>query len=371
MRFEADPKFFSETVSLVAKNTSSHSTIPVFTGIKLEAGTDGLTVTGGDENLTVQVSALNGEINIKETGRIIVPAKHFAGILKKLPPEPVKVTTQGQSVKLRSGSAEISLNGMDAEEYPRLPTKKSGGWTIPAKKIKKLIRHTAFAASRSESRPILTGCLIKMGEGELKIIATDSYRLAQCSVEVETEDGTEFQAVVPGKALVEIRQMLCDDESVSLYMAGSHMVWETGNKTFFTRLLDGTYPNTDRVIPTKFKTKIQTDSNVLRSALDRMSVLATTHENNVVIMKITTEEVELLTPKFDVGQAGEKVKVIKMEGEEITIRFNAKFVMDALRAIDSSMVEISLSGEVSPFVIKPVDQKEHIHLILPIRVRVY
>src|SRR5690554_2195665 len=118
MRFEGDPKIFSETVSLVAKNTTSYSTIPVLTGVKLEVGEEGLAVTGGDENLIVRVSVPNDQekIRIEEAGSIVVPAKHFAGIVKKLPPESVKVATQGQTVKLTSGSVEISLNGMDAEE---------------------------------------------------------------------------------------------------------------------------------------------------------------------------------------------------------------------------------------------------------------
>jgi DNA polymerase-3 subunit beta len=366
MQFEADPKIFSETVSLVAKNTASYSTIPVLTGVKLEVGEDGLAVTGGDENLIVRVSVPNDQekIRIEEAGSIVVPAKHFAGIVKKLPPEPVKVMMDSRTIKLKSGSVEISLNGMEAEEYPRLPIKGSGNWTIPTGKLKELIRHTAFATARTESRPILTGALIKMAEGRLKMVATDSFRLSQCSV--ETGDGAEFQAVVPGKGLAEIRQMLVDGESVSLHMGNSHMVWETGNKTVFTRLLDGTYPDTDRLIPSDYRTRVRVDGKTLLSALERVDLLAA-EANHTVKLEITKEALFLSSYQTELGMAGEEICFESMEGEGITIHFNGRFVIEALRAIGEGLVEIGLNGTLVPFAIRPVDQEDHLHLIVPVR----
>ncbi|MDQ0339274.1 DNA polymerase-3 subunit beta [Caldalkalibacillus uzonensis] len=375
MHIVVDRDALREAVNQVAKAVSSRTTIPILTGIKLTATHEECILTGSDSDISIQVS-IPQQVDDKELikvvklGSIVLPAKYFTEIVKKLPAEQIEIEVLDNEVtNIRSGSAEFNLNGLNAEEYPRLPQlEEDQVFSISAQLLKGLIRQTSFAVSTQESRPILTGVLIKLEDGQLTLVATDSHRLARRSAQVEANQDTRFDnIVVPGRSLNELQRILEDqEEPVQIVMTNNQMLVKAGRLLFLSRLLEGTYPDTDRIIPTSSKTTLQIGTKALLSAIERASLLARDGKH---VVKLSTQEdrIQITSNTPEVGQVFEHVQVHHITGEEVQIAFNAKFMLDALRVIDSGEVTIQFTGALSPFVIKPTDHEHLLHLILPVR----
>lgn len=377
MKFSIQKDYLVQSVQDVMKAVSSRTTIPILTGIKIVATREGVTFTGSDSDISIEsfipVEEAGDEIvEIKETGSIVLQARFFSEIVKKLPQDTVEIEVINQlQTVIRSGKAEFNLNGIDAEEYPHLPQlSEEHVFTLPADLLKHIIRQTVFAVSTSETRPILTGVNWKIENSELHCIATDSHRLAfrKCSIET-TNQLLTANVVIPGKSLNELSKILDDTtDQVEIVTTEQQVLFKMKNILFFSRLLDGNYPDTSRLIPTESKTDIFLNSKEFLHAIDRASLLAREGRNNVV--KFSTLEqgtIEISSDSPEIGKVTEEIQSEKIEGEDLKISFSAKFMMDALKAIDGSDVKISFTGAMRPFFIQPVNDDKTLQLILPVR----
>jgi DNA polymerase III subunit beta len=376
MRFIIQRDRLIQSVQDVMKAITSRTTIPILTGIKITANDEGVTLTGSDSDISIESSIPKEEsgdeiVEIKQTGSIVLNAKFFSEIVKKLPTDSVEIEVLNHlQTIIRSGNSEFNLNGLDAEEYPHLPQiEENNKFHIATDLLKAMIRQTFFAVSTSETRPILTGVNWKVENGELICIATDSHRLALRKAKVEAEENEGYNVVIPGKSLNELSKIIDDsNELIDIVITENQILFKAKNLLFFSRLLEGNYPDTSRLIPNESKTDVTVNTKGFLQAIDRASLLAREGRNNVV--KLTTNErgiIEVSSNTPEIGKVVEEIQSSSIDGEDLKISFSAKYMMDALKALEGTDIKISFTGAMRPFLIRPLHDETILQLILPVR----
>ncbi|WP_019157227.1 DNA polymerase III subunit beta [Robertmurraya massiliosenegalensis] len=376
MRFIIQRDRLVQSVQDVMKAVTSRTTIPILTGIKIVADDEGVTLTGSDSDISIESFIPREEegdeiVEIKEKGAIVLQAKFFSEIVKKLPTDFVEMEVQNQlQIVIRSGKSEFNLNGLDPDEYPRLPqVEEEDAFKIPTDLLKALIRQTVFAVSTSETRPVLTGVNWKVENGELICIATDSHRLALRKAKIEIESDKMFNVVIPGKSLNELSKILDDNnELVDIVITENQVLFKAKHLLFFSRLLEGNYPDTSRLIPAENKTEVIVNTKDFLHAIDRASLLAREGRNNVVrLATLENKGIEISSNTPEIGKVIEELIAQTIDGEELKISFSAKYVMDALKTLEGHEIKISFTGAMRPFLIRPLNDDSILQLILPVR----
>ncbi|MEH7579467.1 DNA polymerase III subunit beta [Priestia megaterium] len=376
MKFIIQKDYLVQSVQDVMKAVSSRTTIPILTGIKIGATEEGVTLTGSDSDISIESFIPNEEegkeiVDIQKPGSVVLPARFFSEIVKKLPKDIVELDVQSHFLTIiRSGKAEFNLNGLDAEEYPHLPQiEENNMFRLPTDLLKNMIRQTVFAVSTSETRPILTGVNWKVDGKELTCIATDSHRLALRKATIETGNEATYNVVIPGKSLSEFSKILDDShELVDIVITENQVLFKTKHLLFFSRLLDGNYPDTSRLIPADSKTDVILNVKEFLQSIDRASLLAREGRNNVVKLSTLDEGiVEISSNSPEIGKVIEEVQSQSISGEELKISFSAKYMLDALKALEGTDIKINFTGAMRPFVIRTLEDDSMLQLILPVR----
>lgn len=361
----------------VYKAVSSRTTIPILTGIKITTHHSGITLTASDSDISIEHTIPLEEdgnlyVDIKKHGSIVLPARYLTDIVRKLPTELIELNVNERFLAtIRAGKTEFNLNGLDAEDFPRLPQiEEEKVFSLHSDILKTMIRQTAFAAATTETRPILTGIMWTLQQDYLQFVATDSHRLATRQSVVETATEISFQnIVIPSKSLQELNKILPDNDTfVDIVVTDNQILFKTNRILFYSRLLNGTYPDVNRIIPQQSKTEVILPTKEFLYAIERASLLAKDGKNNVIKCSLdSNENLKISSHSPEIGKVTEEIQVISVEGEEIKISFNAKYMLDTLRVMDSEEVKIKFTGAMSPFVIEPTDTDRILYLILPVR----
>ena len=280
MKFTINRIFFLAELATVQRAISSKTTIPILTGLKIQLNEEGLTLTGSNSDISIEkfipIENEKAQLKIEKTGAIILQARFFSEIIKKLPEDHFYFETiSHQQVQIDSGKAQFTINGLDASEYPQLPIiEEHENLVLPARILNRLISETIFATSTQESRPILTGVHMILENHSLKAVATDSHRLSQRILPIE-QHVSDFKIVVPNKSLLELSRSFDDEEElVEITIMENQALFKTETMNFYSRLLEGFYPDTDRLIPTEFSTEIEFFVPDLQSAVERASLIS-------------------------------------------------------------------------------------------------
>lgn len=367
----------NESIQNVSKAISNRTTIPILNGIKIDASAEGLTLTASDTDISIQSFIpveLDGSqiIDLSEKGSIVLPAKFFGEIIKKLPAKEVEIETGGNfQAVLRSGSSEIQMVGLDPEEYPQLPhVEEKKVVSIASDLLKSLIKQTSLAVSTSETTPILTGILWNLQDSQLRLIGCDRHRLAQRETPLQTDADQRFQnIVISGKTLNELNKIIPDQNTLTdIVVSDNQVLFRLDRLLFYTRILDGTYPDTSKLIPQSFQTELVVNADLLVDAIDRAYLLSREDKTNIVklIMK-DHETIEISSSSSELGKVTETLPVESLTGELLKISFNSKYMLDALRVIDSESIRIGFTGAMSPIIIQPQGETKLLQLILPYR----
>jgi len=376
MKFVISRDILIANVQDVMKAISSRTAIPILTGMKIEAKEHGITLTGSDSDISIESyipAEEEGIVHVEqiEPGDIVIQARYFPDIIRKLPNPTVEISTDdNMQVTIRSGNAEFQLNGQDAAEYPQFPVMNGDqSFKIASDILKSLIKQTAFAISAMETRPILTGINVKLEDNILTFTATDSHRLASKQVPVENTDVEIDSIVIPGKSLTELNKILIEkNDPVEISITKNQILFRTNHLSFMSRLLNGNYPETSRLIPDDSKTVMHVKTKNLLHMVERAALLAKDESNNVVKLNTVDDStIEITGQSPDIGHVEERMQIDAMEGEEIKISFSSKYVMDALKAIENDMVTIHFTGGMRPFIIRPANEDPILQLILPVR----
>ncbi|MDK3972283.1 DNA polymerase III subunit beta [Staphylococcus pseudintermedius] len=374
MEFSIQRDYFITQLNDTLKAISPRATLPILTGIKIDATNEGIVLTGSDSEISIEITIPNqvdGQeiINVVEPGSVVLPGRFFVDIIKKLPGKEVKLSTNEQfQTLITSAHSEFNLSGLDPDQYPLLPQVSSDdALQLPVKVMKNIIAQTNFAVSTSETRPVLTGVNWLIQQNELLCTATDSHRLAVRKLKLE-EEIEDKNVIIPGKALAELNKIMTDSEDhIDIFFASNQVLFRVGNVNFISRLLEGHYPDTSRLFPENYEIKLGLNNSDFYHAIDRASLLAREGGNNVIKLSTGDTQIELSSTSPEIGTVKEEVTANDVEGGNLKISFNSKYMMDALKAIDNEEVEVEFFGTMKPFILKPKDDDTVTQLILPIR----
>jgi DNA polymerase-3 subunit beta len=377
MKFTILKDHLNESISHVSKAISSRTTIPILTGIKIDAHASGVTLTASDTDISIQsfTPLETGDVHIIQIiqpGSVVLPAKFFIEIIRKLPSQSIEIEVKDRfQTTIRSGSSEIQIMGLDPEEYPFLPQiEESKMIQIPSDILKTMIKQTSFAVSTNESTPILTGVLWNINGNELKFIACDRHRLATREI---TNDNSALQnfhnIVISGRTLNELNKILPDQNSlIDIVISDNQVLFKIHSILFYTRILDGTYPDTSKLIPQSFQTQMIVPTKELADAIDRAYLLSREDKTNIVKMVMNEDQtIEISSSSSELGKVTEQINLRQISGDLLRISFNSKYMLDALKIMDSEYIQMGFTGAMQPIIIKPEDETSILQLILPYR----
>lgn len=376
MQFAIKRSAFLQQLNNVQRAISTKTTIPILTGLKLELTADKLTLTGSDADISIQTvistTNENAQLEILQPGSVVLPARFFSEIIKKLPTDNFSIeVNENLQTTILSGPASFTVNGLDAVEYPHLPeVESSQQLTLPADLFKKVINQTTIAASDQESRPILTGVHLMIENQQLTAVATDSHRLSQRKIPLENQTAT-YDIIVPNRSLTELARMLPDNTTeIELRISENQILCSFAQTVFYSRLLEGNYPDTTQLIPQNSETELEVNAVDFLAAIERASLLS--HEGNYNIVKLTLAPEQQTAQIFgntpEIGNVEEKLNFQKLTGKELEISFNPDYMKDALRSFGQSTVKIDFTQPLRPFILIPSENKnDFIQLITPVR----
>lgn len=374
MKFIMNRNVFLNEFNVVQRAISSKTTIPILTGIKIELSQEGLHLTGSNGDISIEKflpkTNENAQLLIENTGAVVLQARFFGDIVRKLPEELFTFEVlDNLQVKITSGTAEFVVNGIGADSYPHLPVvEEENQLKLPVRVLNKIINETVFAVSIHESRPILTGVHFTIEAGTLLAVATDSHRLSQREIPI-ADVTQDFDIVIPGKSLIELSRSFADEEEiVEINIMENQVLFRTENMNFYSRLLEGRYPDTKRLIPTSFNTEIEFNAPSFMAAIDRASLLSHEGRNNVVRLSIQADDVTIYGNSPEIGNVQEELTFKKVSGDPLEISFNPDYMKDALKAFGAVDITIKFISALRPFTLEPTDNElSFIQLITPVR----
>lgn len=369
MYFKIEKKAFYEALSTVSRAISNYSPLPAFSGIKFEVSDDEICLIGSDSDISIKTYLTKDKdytLDIIKSGSIVIEAKYILDIVRKIDSEIIELEIlDGCTTKISGNHSEYKINGMYANEYPMIDFSPcENELEMDSSILKNIINETTFATSEKDTRPVLSGVNFECDGTSLKCVATDSYRLSQNYIEIEKP--LHFNITVPAKSLNEVVKSLDLESNIKLSISDKKVQFILKEVIIQTRLIDGLYPDTSRLIPDSFKYKLTVDLKEFLSAIDRISFIKNDGVS-VICMSLNKNECILSSKSREVGSAVEVLSSASYEGEDMDISFNGKYVFEALRVIKSQLVTVDLNGMMNPFVIKGLNEEKLIELILPVR----
>ena len=357
-----------ENLNKVSKALSAKNLVPALAGIKFDLKMEGLTLTASDNDITIQTFIpKSDDITIEDEGSVIIQGRYILDIVRKIPDDKINLEVFDETkIIISTDNSEYNLNGIDKRDYPNINLEESQTpITLESREFKTIINQTAFATSSDESRPQLTGINFKIVGDELECNATDSYRLARKTLKISNNNET-YNIVIPSKNLVEYAKII-DDEPIELHIFNNKILFKTENMFFQSRLINGSYPNTSNLLPNESMLKISVNINDLYNVIDRVSILTSDKEKNIVTLETNGDTLVMRSSSVEIGRVEEKMPIKKDNEMDIKISFSAKFMMDALRVFEGEVATINFVGEVNPIIIKDDIEDNLIQLVLPIR----
>jgi DNA polymerase-3 subunit beta len=340
--------------------------LPVLSGIRVEIVGDALHLAGTDLDLTIEARAtVAGSVD----GVAVVPARLVTDIVRALEPGAVSVETDEEELRISAGRSQFAVRTLVAGEFPRLPLPAGEDVTLAATGLADALRQVVRAASSEDARPILTGVLLTADEGGLRLVATDSYRLA-----VRDLAGTEIlregqRVLVPSRALAEVQRLLSSagaDGQVALRLGDHDATFEVGEVRVTTRLIEGEYPNYHQLIPQSYPNRLVVGKEALLDAVRRVKLLVK-DATTPVKLSLRADGVELTVTSSDVGVATEDIDA-KYEGSEMTVAFNPAYLIDGVEAITGDEIQLETLDALKPATIRPTEGTDYLYLLMPVRV---
>ena len=369
MKIKIKKSLLLENLNKVSKAISTKNLVPALAGIKFDLNKNGLTLTASDNDITIETFIpKNDDMNIEENGCIIIQGKYILDIVRKINVEYINIEVFDETkIIISTENSEYNLNGINKREYPNINLEKSKNpIVINSDEFKKMINQSAFATSVDESRPQLTGINFKIIKDELECNATDSYRLARKLLKLKEETSETYNIIVPSRNLLELVKVI-DSEEIEMHIFNNKILFKTGNTEFQSRLINGSYPNTTNLLPKDSLLKITVNINDLYDVIDRVSILTSDKEKNIVTLETEGNSLTMRSSSIELGHVEEKMNIKKDNDKEIKISFSAKFMMEALKTFEGEEATINFVGEVHPIIIKDDKEDNLIQLVLPIR----
>ncbi|MDD3191210.1 MAG: DNA polymerase III subunit beta [Bacilli bacterium] len=373
MKFSINRDFLLTNLNHVARALSNKPQMPILTGIKIDVRKDFVLLTASNSDISIQTKLQNPNlILIEEEGVVVLPGKFLLEITRKVESKNVDfMTFEENMVKILAERSNFTLNVLDKDAFPMIAFDESDiHLTMDVLNLKQIIKKTTFAASVSETRMVLTGISFAANENTLEAIATDSFRLAKKYMVFE-KTHPKINVIIPSRSLDELNKVMEElEEAVHIHFSNTKILFKYKNILFQSRLIEGTFPNTNSLIPNVFMTSIKFNKQELIATIDRASLFNSIETTNIIKLTLTSDKiVEISSTSNEVGAALEEVYPLECSSlVPFQIAFSSKFFLDALRSFDSAEITIHFTGEIKPFIITGEYDVNHVQLILPVRV---
>jgi DNA polymerase-3 subunit beta len=359
-------------LATVGRVASTRSAIQALSGVQLAATATGAELRATDMEVAVRVPL---EAAVEREGTCVLPARLLVDVVRALPSGEVTLELRSaeQDVELRAGTATFDIRTLRAEDFPPLP--EPGGdaeVTVPARAFVETVARVARSASRDETRPVLTGILVSAAGDELRMVATDSYRLSVKETKLEEALAGSFEANVPARALQELSRIAqaadgAEDPELRVGVRSNQVVFEVGGVVLSSRLIEGQFPNYRQLLPESYEHELTIAGAELTEVVRRISLLA--QKTAPLRLSFAPGELTVSAQTPDVGEARESMP-IAFEGEPLEIGFNPEFLRDGLESVESGDVALKLISPLRPGLIQSADGSGFLYLIMPIRLNV-
>lgn len=363
MKFIASKTDLIRSTNIAIRAVPVHTTMSILYCILLEADHDGVKFTTNDMEMGIETHLT---ATVQEPGIVAVNAKIFSEIIRKLPEETVTIEADSNYyVTILCGRAKFEIAGQSGEEFTPLPNiEQEEQITISQFALKNIIQQTIFSIAGNENNKVLTGELFEVQKNILRVVSLDGHRISIRRIPL-TESYQNQSVIVPGKTLQEISKILSGEvkDIVSIYFSKNHLVFELKDTRIVTRLIDGNYFDVDEMISSDYETKVKVNRMMLLSCIDRATLFVKEGDKKPIIIDFTDHSMRLSIDS-PLGSMDEEI-LSEKEGKDLTIGFNPRFMMDALRAIDDEYITMYLINPKSPCFIKD-DSMSYLYLILPV-----
>lgn len=366
MKITCSRKDLFEGVQTAARAVSSRSSLPILSHLLVQAQNDGIKIAATDLEIGVECPVTAA---IEEQGALTVPAKIIVEVLSTLPESDVTISVdETNKVNLKCGTSDYQILGLPAEEFPMLPeVKDEVSFTVEKSILRSAVEKTIFSVSQDESRASLTGVLLMFEEGDLKLVATDTHRLCMVECPVNEAKG-QITAIIPGRAMGELHRIVQDEDGVvTVNVSQSQALFNIDGVALVSRLIEGQFPNFQKVIPQEFNKKVIVPTEQLLQSVRRAAIVARENANRVVL-RTQDAKLTVTAESSSVGTAYEEVD-IAIDGEDIEMAFSARYLMDFLGVIGTEALEMRLTGNLSPALLMPQDDDTYSYVLMPMQIR--
>ena len=369
MKFECSSQELMVGLINSTRALSARPSIQILEGvmIKTEENEISLTCTDGSFSIRSNVKA-----TVSEQGSVVLPGKLLTEIVRKLPEGVVNIQMNDKmSVAIKCCQSRSTILGVSSDDFPIMKDLENAhNIELPQKRLREMISKVVFAIAVQESRQALTGCLMEVTKEELRLIGLDGFRLALQKMHEKFElpdDKEQMTAIIPGHVMSEMSRIMTDEENiVYFHVDQTHLMAMIGNTTLITTLLAGEYINYRQILPSAWLTRVTVKKKEMQDAIERASLMAREGKNNLVKVNAVNDQLKI-TSMSDVGDVLEEME-IHLEGEEIEIAFNARYISDVIKNVDDESCTLSMNTNMSPCVISPVEGDAYLYLVLPVRV---
>lgn len=372
MKLKIKQNILMEHLNYAIKGISNKNLRPILNCIKFELEEEGLYLISTDNDITIKTFIDKNKIEeIDVLGEVVVSGRFIYDIIRKLPNEIVNIeSVMDSKIYITTENSSFHLNCNNVSEFPMIELEDSEEPISIKKKIfKDAINQTSFASSTQESRPVLTGINIKVDKNILECTATDSYRLAKKRIIINENISQDINIIVPTKNLNELVRMMSDDEGeVVIHIFNNKIIFKFDSIILMSRLINGNYPDTSKLIPDEFKIKMLVNLNNFYNSIDRASLLTNEADKNTIKLEGKQDQIIISSNIPEIGNVEEKINIKNVTNNEIKIAFSSKYMMDALKSLDCEEIELLFNGEIMPIIIKNPETDNLIQLIVPIRI---
>ncbi len=365
MRFDIDREDFLRPLQAVIGVVEKRQTMPILSNVLVSAEPDRLTVTATD--LEVELMART-DLSGTATGAVTVPGRKLLDIVRTLPEGAVISVEMGEDkVAIRSGRSRFSLSTLPAAEFPVVEELQAGvRFRVSQSGLKRLCGQTAFAMAHQDVRYYLNGLLLEFRQGLLRAVGTDGHRLALCDVEAEIREAERRQVIVPRKGVVELQRLLGDDDTAAeVEVSGNHVRVHLGEMRFTSKLIDGRFPDYERVVPRDGDKRIEVDRQLLRQALTRTAILSN-EKYRGIRLELGSGRLGIQAHNPEQESAEEEIEV-EYQGDPLEVGFNVNYLLDPLAALEGEAVEVILKDANSSCLVQARGDRSSQHVVMPMR----
>ncbi len=368
MYIECDSKKLNEAVKHVQKAVNDKSSLAVLEGILIKAYDDELFLNGYNIEFGINTKI---ETKIIDEGEIVLNARMFSEIVRKLPDDKVTIKTdENYSTEIKCGNSVFSITGLATDEYPELPQMdKEYSINISSNTLGSMIKQIIFAVSKNETNPVHKGILFEIENKKITAVAVDGFRLAfrQEDIDFDEKYG-KISFIVPEKTLNEIINIFPeDDEKIKISVSKKHILLNIGEYEIFSRLIDGNFIDYKSAIPSEYSTYFCINTRELMESIERVSLVMDDKLKRPVHFKFNRDNIKISCSSA-MGKAIDEVNV-DLNGEELEMGFNNRYVLDALKYAQTDTVRVEIAGAVKPMKIMSCKDDNFLFLVLPVRVQ--